>query len=162
MAKTKQFKSLIIKKLGWKRVAKNVMRFGWELDDAVEHHDTTVTTSYEGRVVGDTVYVDEHKDEKTKVRVHLDFHRDRSKFANLGAIFVFELFYNIFFYLRRLIGFCLPILLLGSLVVAMVDAQSELGGNLGILLCSLFCAWLGLIALEGIFARIAHAILKLK
>lgn len=163
MATTTQVKKLVIKKFGWKRVAKNVMRFGWDLDNAVEHVDTTVTTNYEERVVGDTVYLDQHDTTKTKVRIHLDFHRNKDKFENLKSVSVLEVFYNLIFTLRRLVGFCLPFLLIAAFVVAIIgqggdEGFTELWTAFGIS----FAVWALFIILEGVFARISAKILKLK
>lgn len=138
------------------------MRFGWALDDAVEHHETTVTTTYEGQVVGDTLYINERNDEKTKIRMHLEFHRDKNKFANLGAVTVLEVFYNIFFYLRRIIGFFLPILGIATILVAALLQDTELFEKFGMSLLIGFLVWILLIILEGVFARIAGKILRYK
>ena len=104
-----QTKVLCVKKLGWKRIAHNVERFGWTLGEAEEETETTITTSYEGRVSGDNIYIEEKVSKSTKVRVWLSFHRYKSDFSNYYAVKPLEIIYNIAFLLRRILGFLLPI-----------------------------------------------------
>ena len=104
-----QYKRVSISKFGWKRVAKNFMRFGWDLDDATQVTTTTTNTEYEGRVVGDKVHITPHTTSSSKVHMELEFSRDRSEYSNLLAIFPLELVYNIVFLIRRLIGAILAI-----------------------------------------------------
>lgn len=56
-----QRKTVTWGKLGWKRVCKNTMRFGWESLENVEHTETTYTTNYEGEVIDDKVYIHEKR-----------------------------------------------------------------------------------------------------
>lgn len=154
-------KNLVIKRFGWKRICKNTQRFGWVLDDAVQHEETTVTTSYEGRIVDDKVYIDEHKKSSTIVSIHLSFYRNSDDYANLPAIFLFELIYNIVFFIRRIMGtLVLPLLTVVFAIVAALGKgmDSPLGSYWGISIA----IWLGLIILENIFALISSKILRLK
>ncbi len=159
-----QTKNLVVKKFGWKRVCKNTQRFGWVLNDAVQHEETTVTTSYEGRVEGDKVYIDEHSSSSTKVTIHLSFYRNKDDYTNLPAIFPLELIYNIAFLARRIIGFLLPLLTIGVVLIAAIGQSDWLfeETNYGTLWGVAIAIWLGLIILESIFAFIASKILKLR
>lgn len=79
-------KVLRLKRFGWKRIAKNVQRFGWTMSDAEEETTTTTETSYTGEIVNNKVYITPHKTSHTSIVVWLSFFRDKDKFYNLYAI----------------------------------------------------------------------------
>ena len=76
-------KVLCVKKLGWRRIAKNMTRFGWTLADAEQHTTTTEETTYTGEVANNKVYITPHTKSSTKVRVWLSFYRNSDNFKNL-------------------------------------------------------------------------------
>ena len=82
----KGIKVLCVKRFGWKRIAKNTQRFGWVLSDAEEETTVTETTTYEGKVVGDTLYVNPRTNRSSKVRVWLSFYRNM--YINHNAYYV--------------------------------------------------------------------------
>ena len=84
-----QRKTVTWGKLGWKRVCKNTMRFGWESLENVEHTETTYTTNYEGEVIDDKVYIHENTTSSTKTRIHMHFIRDISK-SRIIILFLFS------------------------------------------------------------------------
>ncbi len=166
MSETK-VKVLCVKRFGWKRIARNTERFGWTLDEAEEETTTTHETTYEGEVVGDKIYVKPHTTTSTKVRVWLTFWRNKDDFKNLMAIRLLELVYNILFYIRRIVGFFLPVV--GVLSIIVVAFSNSTGGHyddettqLSMYLLAAFASWISLIICEGILSRIAGAILKRK
>ena len=154
-------KVLGIKRLGWKRVAKNVCRFGWHLSDAEEETITETETEYVGTITDDKIYIKPHTKTNTKTTVWLTFWRDSREFSNLAAIMPLEMIYNIAFLLRRIVGFILPlyfaICVIGS-AIGFSEELKQLYAAGGFVLA----AWLGLIALENILAIISKLILKRK
>lgn len=159
-----QEKTIAVKKLGWKRVCKNTQRFGWKLQDAVQEERTSVTTSYEGRVSGDHVYIDEHNSSTTKIIMHLFFYRNRDAFSNISSIFVLELIYNLVFLVRRIIGFLLPLLTIGVVLIAALGESEWLfkETNYGTLWGVAVLIWLVLIITENVLSIVASKILRLK
>lgn len=158
-----QTKNLVIKRFGWKRVCKNTQRFGWILNDAIQHEETSVTTTYEGRISGDKIYFDEHKSSSTRITIHLSFYRSKDYFTNLPVIFPLELIYNIVFFIRRFIGFFLPLLTIGAVIVALMTESNAVNEiNFITIWMAVIFIWLGLVMLESILAIIASKILKFK
>jgi len=162
-----QTKILCLKKLGWKRVAKNQMRFGWDLDDGEEETTTTTTTTYETTFYQDKAYTKKYEDTHSKIRILLYFVRNRDDYQNLFAILPLELIYNICFYVRRIIGFLLP----PAFIFIMIASTATNGSGTNhtddfatvfLWFSIAFVAWLILIAAEGILSRIAGRILKYK
>lgn len=155
-------KVVAVRKFGWKRIAKNFCRFGWHLSDAEEERVTTYETTYEASVYDDKVYVKPHTTSNTKITMWLSFWRNSNEFTNLGAIWPLELIYNIIFLVRKIVAFFLPfvtiIMFLGMMLNFVDPENSPLvkGWIIG------FIGWIVLIILEGILARIAAAILKVR
>ncbi len=154
-----QTKTLRIKKLGWRRIAKNTQKFGWILDDAEEEVTIERSRSYEGRVYNDTLYVDEKVKEKKKVVMVLSFHRDTSEFANYRKISIIEVFYNIIFLIRRIIGIVLPILTIIVFIFALMGGTDQLPNEGSFYLTILFIWFFGIIS-ENILASIFGHCLK--
>ncbi len=156
-----QTKFLRINKFGWKRVAKNTMRFGWELDDAVQHDETTYNRSYTTTYGTYGAYTKEHVDKRTKTRIHLTFYRYTDAFTNLFSVFFLELLYNLAFLVRRLIGWVLP---LGGgilLFFALMGEGEEIAESaFGFYVFTAFFLWVGLQVAEVILSLIAKAILR--
>lgn len=156
-------KHLILKRFGWKRVANNTMRFGWQLNDAEQHTTTTIEKSYEGTICDDKVYIKENQTRRTSVSIHLYFSRRKSDYNNIYAIFPLELLYNICFLIRRIIGAILPIAFMGIILVVAIgssDLIKESGADTWLMIG--FGIWLGLIILEGVLSRIAGKILGIR
>ncbi len=164
--KNLQLKTLCLKKLGWKRVAKNQMRFGWDLYDGEEETTTTTTTTYETTFYEDKAYTEEHKDVHSKTRIWLYFQRHRDNYQNLLAILPLEIIYNICFYVRRIIGFFLipafVIIIIASTVTSGSVMTEEESNIVSLWYSIAFFSWLILIAAENILSRIAGKILKPK
>lgn len=166
MAKIKT-KVLCVKKLGWKRIARNTERFGWTLDEAEQETTTTHETTYEGKIIDNKVYVKSHTNTSTTIRIWLSFWRNKDDFKNLTIIRPLELIYNIIFTIRRIIGFFMPIatilLIIGTLFLnATGSGYHDEMNRFFIILIVVFLIWLLLMICEGIFSRIAGAILKRK
>lgn len=158
-----KYKRLILKRHGWKRIAKNTMKFGWELYDAKEHTTVTEETSYTGKVVDDTIYLDPHTKTYTSISIHLSFVRYKEKFSNLFAIFPLEILYKIVFTLRRILGSILPLAFGASFLfyIFMSGTDSNVMLPLGCCFIGLI-VWAVLILFEQIFAGIAGKILRFK
>lgn len=163
MASDTQYKTLIVKKFGWKRVAKNTMRFGWQMSDAEEHVTTTTETSYDGEIVGDKVYINEHVKRHTAVTVHMYFWRRKSDYKNMFAVSILELFYNIIFYIRRILGAILPFALAAIIFIyAFGGVSDELAPTISTAYMSALVIWIGAIIMEGVLSRIAGRILGVR
>lgn len=159
-----QIRHVSIKKIGWRRVAKNFMRFGWDLTSAEQETTTTYDVKYEGKIINDKIEIQDKTEEHTKVRVNLSFYRRKTDYKNLAAVMPIELVYNICFYARRLIGFVLPFygLILFIMMMAGMSGDAELLNTVGMPCLALLFVWAGLIILEGVFSRIAGKILGIK
>lgn len=163
MAKYKT-KHMCLRKFGWKRIAKNICRFGWTLRDAEENHETTVTHGYNVSEDDDYIYVNPTTTTTTKVRIYLDFVRYPDDFKNLKSIILLEAFYNLIFVLRRFCGWILPFFTVVALVLPGLGGAGS-GSDMDALYgwyggTVLF--WLVGFFLEGILARIASKVLKYK
>ena len=158
-------KVLRVKPFGWKRIARNVQRFGWTAYDAEEETTTTTETSYTGEIVGNKVYITPHTKSSTKVRVWLSFYRNSDNFKNLYAIKPFELLYGIVFWIRRILGTLLPIATVIMFIFVMINQSTpnptEMESIFLYYLLALGIWVLGMV-LEVIIARIANKILKCK
>ena len=158
-------KVLRVKPFGWKRIARNVQRFGWTAYYAEEETTTTTETSYTGEIVGNKVYITPHTKSSTKVRVWLSFYRNSDNFKNLYAIKPFELLYGIVFWIRRILGTLLPIATVIMFIFVMINQSTpnptEMESIFLYYLLALGIWVLGMV-LEGIIARIANKILKCK
>lgn len=156
-------KYLVLKKFGWKRICQNTQKFGWILDDAYQHDETTVTTTYTGEVINDKIEIKENVNKSTKVRVHLSFYRDSSRYNNLNKIMLLEVFYNMIFFLRRILAFILPIMTAVAALIFLLGhgdtlLTSTFGGAFGLTLL----IWICFIIAENILAQIAYSKLELK
>lgn len=156
-------KNLILKKFGWKRICKNTQMFGWILDDAYQHEETTVTTTYTGEIIDDKIEIKENTSSSTKITVHLSFYRDSSYYLNLNKIKILEFFYNLIFFFRRILAFFLP-LMTAVAVIAFLLGQADflLYSSFGEIWMLAIFTWIGLIITENVLARIAYSKLKLK
>lgn len=158
-------KVLRVKPFGWKRIARNVQRFGWTAYDAEQHTTTTEETTYTGEVANNKVYITPHTKSSTKVRVWLSFYRNSDNFKNLYAIKPFELLYGIVFWIRRILGTLLPIATVIMFIFVMINQSTPNPTELeGIFLCYLLAlgAWIVGLIMESVVSRIAGKILKRK
>ena len=162
MVKTKVLR---LKRFGWKRIAKNVQRFGWTMSDAEEETTTTTETSYTGEIVNNKVYITPHKTSRTSIVVWLSFFRDKDRFYNLYAIRPLELLYTVIFWIRRILGNLLPlatlVMFIGVAVNQSTPNPAEFENIFLYYLLAIFI-WLSGIVLEGVISRIAGKILKLR
>ena len=149
-------KQLTLKKLGWKRIARNTERFGWFLKDATKHTEITETTTYEGHVSGDTIYINPKTHRTSKTRVWLTFYRSREVGAGVGFI---EFLYNLAYYIRKISLFCMPFLWAATFVLLIIGFSDIAQTVIGLATTSV-AGWIGGIIWETIWARIAGAILK--
>ena len=151
-----------VRPIGWKRVAKCIMRFGWRLDDATERTETTTTDWYEvqgewSRYVKSTT--------SSKRWVELEFYRDSKWFRNLAVLLIPELIFNIAFLVRRIIGFLLPFTVPVCIVLILFgggQAMAITETPLPQIFLVAFFTWIGLMIVEEILSRIAKRILKVK
>ena len=163
-----QQKSLVVRKIGWQRVVRNLSRFGWELSDAVQHTQTQTKTKYSGTVDSwGTVNITPSTTKKKKVRIHLNFVRYDEDFENLSSVSLLEFFYNLFFIIRSIAGTLLPftfIMLIppiGPLIGGLLFGEENWSLFIAVVLGCLL-GWAVLMILENVFSRIAGKILKLK
>ncbi len=157
-----QTKVLCVKKFGWQRIAKDRMCFGWELNNAEEHTETTSTVSYNVTEYSGKYEITPEVTHSTKVRIWLSFLRDRDRFENLGSIALIELFYKLVFTVRRILSLILPVF---AVIAAIIGFLAGLEGGVHPIVLwfiGLTGAWLLGIVLEVVLARIAAAILRRK
>lgn len=158
-----QTKFLSIRPMGWKRICKNTMRFGWELTDAKEHTTTETKTTYKETHYYDRVEVTPETTTKTTRRIHLSFVRYPEKFENLGEIKLWETLYGIAYLFRTIALFFTKLIWVLTLLVALIG---EIAGEVGTPLSSgavvITLIWLGLRLTENIFAHIAAKRLELR
>ena len=181
-----KYKSCSATSLGWRRIAKNVMRFGWKLESAEEHTETTVTdhyevyetpvrkkwnggynSGYETDIYGNIVTKEEKRylktTKETKSRVYMDFCRNAVWYTNLSSIFLLEFLFNILLLVRRLLGFLLPLFIPACILVVLFGGGQAFAiyeTPLPQLFTACFFGWLGLILAEDIVAFIASKILR--
>lgn len=163
-----QTKTLTVRRFGWKRVANNMYRFGWDLADATQHTQTRAKTTYEGRInYSGNVDITPHTSKSTKIRVILDFVRYDEYIPNLGSISVLEAFYNLIYFIRFIVGTFLPFSailfippfapLLGSALFGSEHWNRIIG-----IPVILFIVWIVGIFLEWLFSFISWKILSKK
>jgi hypothetical protein len=157
-------KVLCVKKIGWKRIAKNTQKFGWELSDAEEETTFTTETEYENIEYDNKVYTRESGSTTTsKTRIWLYFHRYKSTIKNCNSIKVLEAFYNFIFLIRRILAFILPIMTIGIFFVIVLGSFIENFFNIKdfylYYLMAYFIGlfvWIAMIITENILANIAR------
>lgn len=157
-----QTKFLRVVPFGHKRVIRNERKFGWELVDYVKHTTTTTTTEYEGKVHdnGDVTFTP-HTSTSSKTRMELYFVRDKDRIANLGSVYLVEMWFNLIFLIRRIIGFFVPIVGVAFLLVALMGgSMDEVGKMVGTAFFVIILSWLAGIILEDILAAIGKKVLK--
>lgn len=155
-------KSLSLKRRGWKRIARNTTRFGWELEKATELTTKYTTTTYEGKFVSDnTVEISPRDSVSYNTTIELMFIRHRDKIQNMGLILMLEFWYNVFYWLRKFfwkiakVAFVLAIIGVGAFSDNMEMMYFvELGcmGVIGI--------WFVMRILENTFSAIAERVIK--
>lgn len=154
-------KEVYVKKFGYERIVKNFQKFGWTVNDIIEEITTTTERSYEGEIKDNKVYLKENVKTSSKVLINISMYRDTEDFVNLKSIKLLELVFNIFYLIRKLIAWILPLFSGVMLLVALTGnsdllfeaAEDELsiGGIWSLVLFS----WLGLILIENLLASIA-------
>ena len=150
----KNTKVLCVKRFGWKRIANNTERFGWIMYDAEEETTITTTTTYEGEIVDNKIYINPKTNRKSKVRVWLSFYRyDRVPLP----VKILEFIYNRIFFLRVILAFISPLYLGALIVLGFLQFSIEkLSFGFGFVVLG----WLCCILLEGILARIAGLFIR--
>ena len=153
----RKVKVICIKRFLWKRVAREFSRLGWYITNAEEETTTTYTHHYDVYDDGTEVYTGTSS--SSKVAIWLTMARDRDWYVNGFKIIPIDIFFTIFFYLRRLLGVILPVTGIIFLVVLLLGAYQQDSPFTIIFLANLF-SWIGLNLLEIIFSFIGGAILK--
>ena len=154
-----RYKTLTVKRLGWRRIANEFQRLGWRLDDAYEHTVTTETDHYD-------VYEDGHKEytgttTSRKISIILHFSRDLSWYINGNKIHAIDVFFSVFFYLRRILGAFMPVNIVIFLIALLVDSSKD---SFSTLYMPYFITFIVLyfvfLILEIIFSYVGEGILK--
>ncbi|MBQ8427737.1 MAG: hypothetical protein IJX18_00620 [Clostridia bacterium] len=106
---------------------KNVSKFGWVCEDAYDLTTTTTEISYEGEVRDGKLYVRENRKSSSRTRSHLYFERPKGYAPK--SMQIVEIAYNCIFYLRKLIGFLIPIVFLACWGVFFFANTTDWGMN---------------------------------
>lgn len=139
---TKVFK---VRRIGWRRIAKNISRLGWHYLDEKGGSDIKLPP-----------------DKCGKHKVWLTFWRlDSERDAQPAAVRTLEFFYNLIFLVRRIAAFFLPVLLVAGIIVSIIKQPDGFSTAVAFIL-SCFAIWIACIILEGVLARCADAKLKVK
>ena len=151
-----RYKTLYIKRFGWKRIAREFQRMGWKLNDAYEHTNTTYTDHYD-------VYEDGHREytgttTNTKISISLHMSRDLDWYENGHKIHVIDVFFSLFFVIRRLLGTIMPINIV-IFIISLIAGGDFYNTYFGIFF-AILGSYLGFLLLEIIFSFIGKAILK--
>lgn len=164
-------KSLRLNKLFSGRVIRNARGFGWLVNSLTNITETTtwVDSADAEHQYGNTWKITPHYKSETKYFVEIEFLRDSDWYQNLPGVKVLEVFYNIFFTIRRILGALLPmawVLLFGFFILwsgigSGAEKDALLLKVLTPIVISTF-AWIFLLVLETTFSAIARGILKVK
>lgn len=98
-------KKLVLRKLGWKRIARQVMRFGWILENAYEHTDRIVNEEYYLVFNENKFRVDKDTTVKDIVRMHLTFYRESGFTSYYKGVAILEFLYNITYFFKKIASF---------------------------------------------------------
>ena len=149
-----QIKVVQVNPWGWRRIAKNFCRFGWELSEA-EKQTTTSTEHY----VDSDGNIKEKKSSSSKVM--LTFIRYPAKFNsnNLLKAMPIEAIYNICFLVRKIAAWVLPILVAFCIGAFFFQAEAIFEELLLTPTTIAGVAWVAMIAAETVLARVGEAIL---
>lgn len=156
-------KNLRLKRFGYQRIVKNSRKFGWTVTSIVEETETEEKRKIEVEVDenGD-VHVNDTTTTNKTITMVIGMVREPNDFVNLNTIRLLECVYNIFYYIRSLIGWILPFFS-GLIFIAALagggDAifeTSDSEWSVGVIWFLVLFAWLGLILLENILAGIAE------
>ena len=132
-------------RIGWKRIVKNTIRFGWEYVDDNGGSNINLPPTKVG-----------------KRKVELSFIRLNSeKDAQPAAVRALEFFYNLVFLIRRIAVFLLPVLAVAGIVVSIIK-KLEGFKTAAVFILVDFAIWIACIIAEGILSRCAAANLKAK
>lgn len=130
-------------RIGWKRIAKNIIRFGWEYIDDDGGSDINLPPTRAG-----------------KHRVKLSFVRANcARDAQPKAVRTLEFFYNLIFLLRRIALFLLPVFAVAGIVVSVVKSMDGLSAAIAFIFVDLV-VWIACIITEEILSRCAASKLK--
>lgn len=119
---TKQ-KRLVLKPRGWRRVVRNIQRFGWEVDSARDLTSVSTTTNYSAKYVSDdTIEVSSHDSNSYHRRIIVDLHRNELEIPGIEKIKQLELLYNVFYIIRKILGPLFPFNLF-FFIYALIDSS---------------------------------------
>ena len=136
-------KVLKVNRIGWKRIAKNTTRFGWNYVDVNKGSNLNLSPQRIG-----------------KRKVVFSFYRlDTEKDAQPTAVRTLEFIYNLIFLFRRIAAFFLPILIAVGIIVSIIKQPDGFFTALAFIFSD-FAIWIACIILEGVLARSAEAKLK--
>lgn len=154
-------KEAYVKKFGYQRILKNFQKFGWTINEVIKETTTTYETSYEGEIIDNKVILKENVTSNSKVLIHISMYRDTEEYINLNSIKLLELVFNIFYLIRKLIAWILPLFSGLVLLVALTGNSDALFQSTdgewtvgGVWTLTIF-VWLMLILIENILASIA-------
>ena len=101
------YKTVTCKPYEYKRVIKNFGRFGWECTKAYDYTETETKTTYEGKIINDTLHVDKKEEKRSTTTTYIELKREKGYTPfSVGLI---ELFFSLIFFIRKVIGFFLPV-----------------------------------------------------
>ncbi|MDE6690346.1 MAG: DUF1292 domain-containing protein [Clostridia bacterium] len=136
-------KDITVKKIGWRRIAKNTCRFGWAYVNPDSDSDEII----------------EPFSKKGTTKVELLFVRSDAVTKGKSAVHTLEFIYNLIFLLRRIVAFLLPILAVVGIVVSVIKREEGVKTAVMFVLIALL-VWIACIIAEGVLARCAASKLR--
>lgn len=158
------YKTVTCQPYEYKRVIRNFQRFGWKCTKAYDYTETETKTYYEGKIVGDTLRVDKKEEKKSNTTTHIELQRKKG-YAPF-SVWLIELFFSLIFFVRKLIGFVLP---LGAFACGVSitflngltsNSDDPLLQKVFAITLFAFGVWIIFRLLENILSKIAENILK--
>lgn len=151
-------KVICIKRFAWQRVAREFSRLGWDIVNAEQETSTTYTHHYDVYEDGTTIHTG--TDKSSKVRIWLSMVRDRDWYVNGNKIIAIDIFFSIFFLLRRVMGALTPIAAIPFVILLLIGfGTTEVGQVFMALFFSFLGSWILLQILEFVFSVIGGNIL---
>lgn len=152
-------KVICVKRLGWKRIAREFARLGWDIRDAEQEITTTYTHHYDLSSDGKELHV--HTTQSDRVRVYISMVRDLNWYKAGHKIHVIDIFFSLFFFFRRITGFLAPLSSIPVIILALLgEGGSQTAYVFWVLFFSLAGSWLLLLILEIVFSFIGASILR--
>ena len=161
----KEFKDVVVKKQGYKRIVNNYQKFGWNIDNIVEETILKATEKYIGRIDNNQLNINKNVNQSKKILMHIYMSRDKNKYSNIDQIYTIENVFNLLCFIRKIFDLIIPIftvfivliLLLNGVKGFIIIEKGKFGFG-GYWIVSLI-VWIGLVLIENKLASLSQKIL---